>query len=244
MKLKIILLVFTVFLGFMILSLKTISVTNLQSSNTIYSEEWATLLERVQKAKELGKNKVIFPAPIGIPTYVENLSEAIDKNRIIVVQPIIRKSYPQGEMDIITWHKFRIIEELSPGRDSNTSLDYSIEALPEEIDGDLLPVEDNEILVRQAGGILNIDGITLIQETAKFPLLSNREKYLLFISKNSSQKVGRIGLGPYGVFAISHDNLLIPLVKSQHPIGRDIKRNFRHSLDRLKMNLNKPSFQN
>jgi hypothetical protein len=54
---------------------------------------------------------------------------------------------------------------------------------------------------------------------------------------NSYERIGRLELGPYGVFAISEDNSLSSIAKSRHPIGQDIERDYSNSLDHLKAGL-------
>lgn len=239
MKLKLALLVAIIFIGTMILSFRSTSVTNQQLSDTIYSREWATLSERAQNAREQGKKRVVFPAPVGIPRHLESLSEAFSDYRVLVVEPLTQKSYAQANMDIVTWHKFKIVEELSQENTFNASDGNLIDDLPKEIAEVLLPVEEGEILVPQAGGILNLDGITLIQETDQFPLLSMNQKYLLFVSKDSSKKIGRMDLGPNGIFEITQDNLLNPLITRRHPINRDMERYYGRSLSNLRAHLSR-----
>lgn len=243
MKIKSIILVAIVFLGTMILAYRAASVSNKQSSDTIYSREWASLSERAQKAKEQGVKKVVFPAPIGIPAHVESLSDALGNFRAVVVQAVAQKSYAQGEMDIVTWHKFKVLDDLSRRSTDKAPNLSSVELLPNEIDEALLPVQEEEILVPQAGGILSIEGVTLIQETDKFPLLSRNGRYLLFVSDRLSNKVRLMDIGPYGVFKITPDDRLVPLVDVPSVLSRDINQYHNGSLRSLKANLGRRQSQ-
>lgn len=232
MILKSITLVAVLLLGVLIMSFGTITMRGTQSSETIYSRRAATLAERVQEAKREGKKRVIFPAPIGIPADVKSLSQAFDYYQVLVAQPIAQESYPQGDEDIITWHKFKIVENLSRANSYHTSHEELEQILPKNIS--LPKLQDDEVVVPQAGGILNIDGVTLIQEVDEFPLLSAHQKYLLFLSKDPSEKIGKMELGPYGVFTISRNNSLDPLIQQEHPLDRDIRQFYGQSLTRLK----------
>jgi hypothetical protein len=244
MKIKFIILVAIVFLGTMILAYRASSVSNKQPSDTIYSREWASLSEHAQKAKAQGKKKVVFPASIGIPAHVEGLSDALRNFSALVVQPVAQKSYAQGEMDIITWHKFKVLDDLSPDKSEQASHLSSIDSLPKEIDETLLPIQQDEILVPQSGGILSIDGVTLIQETDRFPFLSMNRKYLIFVTDDHSNKVRLLEIGPYGVFKITSDGRLDPLVDTPSSLSRDIKQYHNSSLTSLKTNLGRrPSQQ-
>jgi hypothetical protein len=244
MKLKLVVLVTIVFLGTMILSFKTTSVSDPQSPDTIYPNERASLLEYVQKAKDEGKKKVVISAPIGIPLDVVSLSDALSKLSLIVVQPVAQKSYAQGEEDIITWIKFKIIEDLSQ-KEFTTALDNNLtDVLPHEVADALLPIGEDEILVPQAGGRLDWDGVTLISETSRFPLLSMDQRYLLFVERSHSGKIGRTQLGPHSVFTISEPGQINPLLPKPHPVSRDIKRYYGDSLNQMKKDIGKRSSQN
>ncbi|HYP26716.1 MAG TPA: hypothetical protein VE262_08365, partial [Blastocatellia bacterium] len=117
------------------------------------------------------------------------------------------------------------------------------EPLPKEIDEALLPIQGKEFLVFQSGGILNLDGVTLIQETSHYPLLSVNQKYLLVVEKSPSNKVKRMLSGPYGVFTVTENNLLDPVGKEPTPLSRDITRRYGRSLERLKAEVSKRASQ-
>jgi hypothetical protein len=203
-----------------------------QASDTIVSRRAATLAERVQEARQQGMKRVVFPAPIGIPAEVRSLSEAFDTFQVLVVQPISQESYPQGDSDIITWHKFKIIDDLSHANARQTPHRNLKEILPKNIA--LQDLNDDEVLIPQAGGILNLDGVTLIQETNAFPLLSAHQNYLLFLSKNPSEKIAEVELGPFGVFVIDQNDQLSPLIDRGGPIINEIRQFYGGSLTRLK----------
>jgi len=200
------------------------------ASDTIFSRQAATLTERVQDAKQQGKKRVVFPAPFGNIVHITSLSDAFDKLQVLVVQPISQESYPQGDSDIVTWHRFKIIDDLSHANAHLTSNGNLEEVLPKNIA--LQNLSDDEVLIPQAGGILNLDGVTLIQETNKFPLLSAHQQYLLFVLKKPSEKIGEVG--PFGVFVIDQDGQLSPLIDHKGPIINDIREFYGNSLARLK----------
>jgi hypothetical protein len=203
-----------------------------QASDTIFSRRAATLAERVQEAKQQGKKRLVFPAPIGIPAHINNLSEAFDNFQVLVVQSVSQESFPQGDSDIVTWYKFKIIDDLSHANARQTSHRELEKVLPRSLA--LQDLNNDEVLIRQAGGVLNLDGVTLIQETDDFPPLSGHQKYLLFLSKSPSEKIARMEFGPFGVFVIDQDGQLLPLTDSGHPIHNEIKEFYGNSLARLK----------
>lgn len=232
MTLKSVALIAILIVASIIISLGGLTQSDPQASDTIFSSEAVTLAEHVQEAKRQGKKRLVFPAPIGIPAHITSLSEALDNFQAFVVQPVSQESYPQGDSDIVTWHRFKIVEDLSRANARQTSNRELEKVLPKNIA--LQGLRNDEFLVRQAGGILNLDGVTLIQETDDFPLLSAHQKYLLFLSKSPSERIGKMHLGPHGVFAIDQEGNLAPLVNPEHPINNDIKRSYNSSLGRLK----------
>lgn len=202
------------------------------ASDTIFSRQAATLTERVQDAKQKGKKRVVFPAPIGIPLEIRSLSEAFDNLQVLVVQPVSQQSYSQGDSDIITWHRFKIIDDLSHANARLTPNRNLEEILPKNIT--LQDLGNDEVLIPQAGGILNLDGVTLIQETHRFPLLSAHQQYLLFVSKHPSGKLAEMEYGPFGVLVIDQNGQLSPLIDRADPIMNDIRQFYGSSLTRLK----------
>ncbi len=201
------------------------------ASDTIFSRQAATLTERVQEAKQQGKKRVVFPAPIGVPVDIKNLSDAFDNLQVLVVQPISQESYPQGDSDIITWHRFKIVNDLSHANARQTSHRDLEKILPKNIA--LQDLSDDEVLIPQAGGILSLEGITIIQETNAFPLLSTHQEYLLFVSKNPFERIAKMEMGPFGVLVINQNGQLSPLIDRESPIINDIRQFYGSSLARL-----------
>jgi len=243
MKLKTILLVVIIFFSIILLAFSITPATNKQSSEPFYPTGWGTLSEYAQQAKKQGKKQALISAPYPCGSYVGSFSEALTGRRVLIVKMVAQKSYPLVET-IVTWHKFKIIEDLSADKSSNASDDSFYKTFPAEIDGDLLPVEEDEILVRQAGGTVKVDGVTLTSETHHFPLLSPHQKYLIFVTKESLHKIGSIDVGPGGVFTVTKHNHLNPLIEPRHPIGLGIKEYYDSSLDNLRMDLSRRNSQN
>lgn len=218
---------------------KSSSQSSQATSDTLYTNEAATLSERVAKAKSDNKKRVVFPGPIGFLAHVESFSQASNDYRVLVAELVAQKSYARSGDMIKTWNKFKILEDLSTGKAPTDFASATTDSLPEELDDSLLPIEADEILIFQMGGILNVDGVELVQETTHFPLLEVNQRYLLFVEKNQSEKARRMQLGPYGIFLIDQENLLSPLNEKPHPISLDIARKFGNSLGRIKTSLNK-----
>ena len=103
----------------------------------------------------------------------------------------------------------------------------------------LPPLKDNEIYVFEGGGSIVIDGIKVTQKALFEYSLS--EKYLLFISKNSSETIAMVSLGKYGVFRVNaNDNdTLEPIAADFTPVARDLKDHHANKISRFKIALNR-----
>jgi len=107
----------------------------------------------------------------------------------------------------------------------------------EEVDQDLLPVKEDEVLIPQPGGTLVIDGITLIQESDHTVSFLPSQEYLLFLSKRFSGRANVIEMGPFGMFLIMSGDVLVPAFDRTSPLTRDIEMLHGNSLSRLKASI-------
>ena len=236
MKIKLIGLILVALFLLVLGTTKTIFVSNKQRSDTIYLRELDSLAGRAQKAKALGKKRVIFPAPIPIYAHVPALKEALSTFKAVRAQLIKEKSYAMTPDEIVTWYKFAITEVISPDDATETSRPES--DLPfDVVDQDLLPVKEDEVLIPQPGGTLVIDGITLVQESDNTVSLIPSQEYLLFLSKRFSGRAGIIEMGPFGIFLIKSGDVLEPVFDRETFLRRDIEMLHGRSLSHLKASI-------
>ena|ERR1044072_5100844 len=236
MKIKLIGLILVALFLLALGTAKTIFVSKKQDSDTLYLRELDSLAGRAQKAKAQGKKRVIFPAPIPMTYQVNSLKEALSTFKAVRARLIKEKSYALGPDEIVTWYKFAITEVISPDDATEASQPES-EVPSEEVDQDLLPVKEDEVLIPQPGGTLVIDGVTLIQESDHTVSFLPSQEYLLFLSKRFSGRAKVIEMGPFGMFLIISDDFLLPVFDRTSPLTRDIEMLHGNSLSRLKASI-------
>lgn len=193
-------------------------------------EDPTSLRARLKKAKPNANNEVVFGAPEPILADVSSLDEALANYSVIIALPIDAMSIQTDPRNIVTYYKFRVLEKLSQKH-------LPLTGVPENLPSELPPLKDNEIYVLEGGGSVVIDGIKVTQKALYEYSLS--EKYLLFISKNSSETVAMVSLGKYGVFRVkANDNdTLEPISPEVTPVARDLKEHHANKISRLKIAL-------
>jgi hypothetical protein len=194
-----------------------------------------TLKWHAQQAKAKGEQQVVIPAPIERVAHVTNLDEALSRFHLtaLIGQPVEEKSFAQGEDNIATWYKFKVKEYLSQQSVSECQKC----SLPPDVPQEFLPLKDDEILVLKAGGALVLDGVKVINQERDFPEFSNSQEYLLLLDLNLSTKVGRLSIGPYGVFTIDSNGSLKSVNKKPHPLKQEMEIRHLNSVERLRANL-------
>jgi len=194
-----------------------------------------TLKWHAQQAKAKGEQQVIIPAPIERVAHVTNLDEALSRFHLtaLIGQPIEEKSFAQDEDNITTWYKFRVKEYLS----QQSVSECRSCSLPPDVPQEFLPLKDGEILVSKAGGTLVLDGVKVINAERDFPEFSKSQEYLLFLDLNISTKIGRLSIGPYGVFIVNSDGSFTSVNKKPHPLKQEMTIRYANSTERLKQNL-------
>jgi hypothetical protein len=180
----------------------------------------------VRRAKLTGEKEVILPGFYNCGPDVPDLEGALRKWDVIVAESIERYVQIDQRLGLITWYKFRIIEDLSLERVKECSTCGDAVAEQPEIPAQLLPLASDEIVVPYSGGQLNIDGVKVVQpqalsvdfstglvlerrmpgkETEPSPYLSvaNRQTFLMFLTIERGNRVGRLNLYDAGVFSFN-----------------------------------------
>ncbi|HEX8139129.1 MAG TPA: hypothetical protein VF544_16290 [Pyrinomonadaceae bacterium] len=233
MKVKSILLVLT---GAVLIIVGTIKIKSGQPGLQQQEESRrGTLKWHAQQAKAKGEQQVVIPAPIERVAHVTNLDEALSRFHLtaLIGEPVEEKSFAQGEDNIATWYKFRVKEYLS----QQSVSECRTCSLPPDVPQEFLPLKDDEILVLKAGGALAVDGVKVINQERDFPEFSKSQEYLLLLDLNLSTKVGRLSIGPYGVFTIDSNGLLRSVNKKPHPLKQEMQIRYLDSVERLRANL-------
>jgi len=188
------------------------------------------LKERVELAKMRGERQILIPGSISANVEVENLDEAFSIYTVVIAQPIEAKSFLDVHDAIKSWYKFKVIETLSK---KAPPADTFFGDPPD----DMLPLKDNEILVPRLNGTVVIDSVKVTAPDSDFPTLDKSQKYLLFLSVDTTGKIGRLELGSAAVASITADAKIETTDKQQDRLKLEMKDRYNSSLNQLKEKL-------
>ena len=186
----------------------------------------------VEMAKAKGESEVLKRASIVDYPVAKSLDEALDYFSVVIAEPLESKSYADT-YDILTWQKFRIVEELSTPTKQCTTCP-SVGTPPAE----LLPLQPNEFLASKIGGQVMVDDIKVVSKDPEFPNFVEGKRYLLFVSFDSQKLVGALRMGPWGTFSLTSNETLQSVDdRLKHPLREEITQHFGDSVVRLRMHL-------
>ncbi len=164
--------------------------------------------------------------PQGIREDIRSLDQALSTYYVIIGMPIASFTQVLDGDHIHTWYKLRILETLV------THPNPEVPAV--SIPGVLLPVKSNEIVIDVPQGTLTVDGIRITMTDPDSHLLTLRDKYLFFLSPDSSGKFAWLRAGPDTTFAIKAGNKIAPLVDAETLMQIDLDQSTLGSLDSLR----------
>ena len=198
------------------------------------ADDRGTLAWHAKRAKLQGEKQVVIRAPLARYGVADNWNEALSHYSAVVAEPVERKYYVSDDYSVNTWYKFRIIDRLSHPREC----DFCSQLAP--LPDDMLPLKEDEILVRKKGGTTTVDGIKIMCVDPQFPDFKLSHKYLLFLSLDSAKKEGVLLMGPWGVYSVkSGDVLEIVNPEIKHQLRDEIKTRFGNSVKRIKDHLDR-----
>jgi hypothetical protein len=188
----------------------------------------------VAQAKREGKNSIVIAHETGNPVALRSLAQLPPGTSLLVVtaQGAVPMLEPRRNY-IVTWYKFSIDEDLST---QPIPRDVPVDHHVDEVPPSLLPLSGDEALLKNIGGELSIDGVTVKYGQAK-PLLIPGHKYLLLAG--SADLAGHIFVlagGAKHAFQIADDgDTLIPIVPdSDSSIYVDASRTYHNSLGSIR----------
>jgi hypothetical protein len=186
----------------------------------------------VERAKKQKKTKVVVPPPEESYAEVTDLDDALAQFTVLLVEPIEQKAAVLNDSHIITWNKLKVIEFMSSPAKACPQCSTDLTG-PEE----MLPMKAGEILVPIYGGSLVVDGIRLESRHQDLgESFSRSRRYLLFLSFDPINAIGKLSLGPYGMFALKGDDQIAPIIPGG-AISRDLGLKAENSLTRFKVHL-------
>src|SRR5262245_46546085 len=129
----------------------------------------------IETAKAEGKKEIVLPGGIAIPTVELSLEELLRDYGLLRFKVIDEETtVTEPYADIRTWYKVEILETLHRQRKA------SDEPPPFELPSRLLPLLPSESLMVVSGGVINVDGITVVSEVSTFDVVYiPREEYLI-----------------------------------------------------------------
>ena len=196
------------------------------------SAEIGTVKRAVLEAKARGENSVEL-AVIGCGSDIGSLRTALSENSVVVADLIEKKTYA-STFGLYTWYRFKLRETLVEHPLPRFLRDTFWDA-----PSDMLPIAEDEFLIQEANGQMEIDGVTVIQHSngAKY---REGQTYLLFVWLDKSRRQAiRAGTEPLGVFLVDSEGNLTSYMKSAYPFKDEFEKRFKNSLISMREALKK-----
>ncbi len=187
--------------------------------------------EEIESAKKQGKKEVMLPGAIAIPTAELSLEELLRDYGLLRFKVIDKETtVSEPYADITTWYKVEIVETLRRQRKA------SDQAPPFELPGRLLPLLPSESLMVVSGGVINVDGITVVREVSTSEVVYiPREEYLIVGFLEYGGKLIRPSSGRASVFHVINKRLMSG--QKEHRLVREIEERYGNDLDLLRSDM-------
>jgi len=191
-----------------------------------------TLRASILEAKARGENTVELSV-IGCGWEMADLRTALSRDAVVLAELVGKKTY-EGTWGLHTWYRFKIKETLVDHSPPRRISSFFLSA-----PSDMLPIAEDEFLLQETNGRMEIDGVTVIQHS-NGAWYSEDQTYLLFLWFDSSKRTAiRSGTDPLGVFLVDNDGNLRSYVDDDYPLKTDIAKRFNNSLDNMRHALKK-----
>jgi hypothetical protein len=183
----------------------------------------------IVSAKEEGKNEVILPPSIDLPTPQLPLEELLRDYGLLRVKVIDKETTVSEPADIKTWYKVEIVETLH-----HQSQMISGEPMPFEAPSRLLPLLPSESLLVVQGGVVTVDGVKVVRKvsTAGNHFIP-KEEYLIIAYLDYGGELIRPATGRAGVFRINNGHLK-SFGHNEEQLVREIEEMYGNDLDNLR----------
>lgn len=193
--------------------------------------EWGTLKGRILDVKAEGLDELQLSL-ISCGWDIGSLREALARDTLILAEVVGKKTFA-NQYDLNTWYRFKIIDSLSE-KPMPKYLTYS--SLPDPPE-DMQPVREDEFVMIEANGQMDIDGVRVTQES-NGAAYSNGGTYLIFVHLEPSKRVAvRSGTDPLGVFIVDKDGTFRAYVDRPYPLRDQMARRFGNSIEKLRQAL-------
>ena len=196
------------------------------------SAEIGTLKRSILEAKAKGWNTVELSS-IGCGSDIGSLKTTLSRDTVVLAELVEKKTYADT-WGLRTWYKFKSTETLvkhPPPR----FLSLPFTSGPSE----MLPVAEDEFLIQEINGQMEIDGITVTQYSNGAKYVEG-QTYLLFLWIDPSNRTAaRSGSDPLGVFLVDSDGNLRPYVDRENRLHTELGKRYQNSVDNLRQALKK-----
>ena len=193
--------------------------------------EISRLKGMIREAKARGDNTVELNELV-CGWDIGSLQEALSRDTLVLADLVGKKTYADTD-NLHTWYRFKIRETLL--KNPNPPYEYLFHSGP----SDMLPIAEDEFLIHELNGQMEIDGVTVTQVSngAKY---FEGQTYLLFLWIDPSKRTAiRTGTTPSGVFLVDSNGNLSSYLDDTYPLKTALAERFNNSLNDLREGLRK-----
>ena len=191
------------------------------------SADIGTLKRMILEAKAKGKTTVELNV-LGCGWDIGSLREALSRDTVVLAE-LVDKKTSADTSGLNTWYKFKIKETLVKHPIPNLSYFLPLPSGPSE----MLPVAEDEFMIQETNGQMEIDGITVTQHSNGAKYLEG-QTYLVFLWIDSNRTAIRSGTDPLGVFLVESDGNLRPYVRRPYRLNEELGKRYQNSLGKLR----------
>ena len=194
--------------------------------------DFGTLQRDIQEAKARGDNTVELSV-LGCGWGIGSLQEELSTDTIVLADLVGKKTYADT-FGLRTWYRFKIRETLVDHHPPR-QLAVEFHSGPSE----MLPIAEDEFLIEEANGQLEIDGVTVTQHSNGAKYLEG-QTYLLFLWLDPTTRTAiRSATDPLGVFLVDSNGNLSAYIERPYPFKTALTKRFNNSVDELRRYLKK-----
>jgi len=196
------------------------------------SADPGSLRAMILDAKARGENTVGISV-IGCGWDIGSLRTALSRDTVVLAELVGKKTYADT-WGLHTWYRFKIKETLLDHAPPSRR-DWTFRSAP----SDMLPIAEDEFLIQEGNGQMEIDGVTVTQSSngARY---SEDQTYLLFLWIDPSKRTAiRSGSDPVGVFLVDNDGNLTAYDDDPNSFKEAVEKRFKNSVNNMREALKK-----
>lgn len=194
------------------------------------SAEISPLRRRIVEAKANG-DSVLQIVVLGCGWDIGSLREALSRDTVVLAELAGKTTYEDTD-GLHTWYRFKIKETLVEHPHPYLK-SFPVQSAPP----DMLPIAEDEFLIQETNGQMEIDGIKVTQSSNGAQYLAG-QIYLLFLWIEPSKRIAiRSGTDPVGVFLVDSDENIRPYLDRPYPLKTQLQKRFKNSIKNLRQAL-------